>query len=393
MPALRFSLLCLVIVYSATLLAQTNTTPTFSVVANLGGSVGSQPLSVTLAEDGSGNVWGTTSSNGSLGFGTVFNSTTGGTITPVFNFQMATGDSPIGGVVFGLDGNLYGVTSSGGGFTDGVAYQLTPAGVYTVLHSFSGTNEGRNPITIILGQDGNFYGATASGGTDFAGGTIFKITPKGVLTTLYNFNSVQSSAPGPLVQASDGSFYGATNFGGGSTACSNGCGTIFHLTSSGTLTTLHSFSGSDGSFPDGLTIGKDGNLYGATAEGGDLTRCGKFGCGTVFKMSPAGTFKTLHVFEGTDGALPGGALTQGLDGNFYGVLATGLRPNTSGAVYGITPKGSFKVLHFFASTDGNEPGGALLLHSDGKFYGTTQLGGANLGGVVYSLDLGFPYVK
>ena len=389
MRSLRFLLACLIVLCNATLLAQTNTTPTFSVVANLGGSLGSEPLLVTLAEDSSGNLWGTTSSNGSLGDGTVFSSTTGGTVTVVYNFQMATGYDPDAGVVLGLDGNFYGTTSSGGSFTDGVVYQLTPAGVYTVLHNFSGTNEGKNPINLILGQDGNFYGTTASGGTDPFGGTIFKITPSGVLTTLYNFNSAQSSEPGPLVQASDGSFYGATHYGGGSSTCSSGCGTVFHLTSSGTLTTLHNFSGNDGSFPEGLTIGKDGKLYGTTGEGGDLTRCGKFGCGTVFKMTPSGTFKTLHVFEGTDGALPGGALTQGPDGNFYGVVAGGLKPNIWGAVYGITPRGSFKVLHFFASTDGYEPEGTLLLHSDGKFYGTTQLGGTNLGGVIYSVDLGF----
>lgn len=107
-------------------------------------------------------------------------------------------------------------------------------------------------------------------------------------------------------------------------------------------------------------------------------------------MNTSGTlFKTLHIFEGTDGALPGGPLTQGPDGNFYGVVAGGLKSNIWGAVFGITPRGSLKVLHFFADTDGNEPGGALLLHSDGKFYGAAQLGGANLGGVVYSVDLGF----
>jgi len=382
--------LCIFAFCGATLLAQTTRTSVFSVVSNLGGNVGSEPLLVTLAEDSSGNLWGTTSSNGPQTFGTVFSLTTIGAITPVYNFQMATGYVPIGGMTLGLDGNFYGITSSGGKFTDGVVYQLTPAGVYTVLHNFSGTNEGKNPITLILGQDGNFYGATASGGTDPSGGTIFEITPNGVLTTLYNFNSAQSSEPGPLVAASDGTFYGAAQYGGGSTVCSNGCGTIFHLTSSGTLVTLHDFSGSDGSFPVGLTIGKDGNLYGTTGEGGDLTRCGKVGCGTIFKMTPSGTFKTLHVFKGTDGALPGGALTQGPDGNFYGVAAGGLKPNIFGAVYGITPKGSFKVLHFFASTDGNEPEGALLLHTDGKFYGTTQLGGTNVAGVVYSLDLGFP---
>jgi uncharacterized repeat protein (TIGR03803 family) len=111
-------------------------------------------------------------------------------------------------------------------------------------------------------------------------------------------------------------------------------------------------------------------------------------------MNTSGTlFKTLHVFEGTDGALPGGALTQGPDGNFYGVLSSGTKSTVAGEIFGITPRGSFKVLHIFADTDGAEPEGALLLHSDGKFYGTTQLGGTNSEGVVYSLDLGFASAK
>jgi len=360
----------------------------FSVISNLGGNIGSQPVNVSLVKDSLGNLWGTTSSGGTQSLGTIFSATTAGVVTPIYNFQMATGFAPSFGVVLGTDGNFYGATVDGGTGSLGVLYQVTPSGTYTPIHFFNGS-DGQNPNSLILGQDGNFYGTTALGGTDHLGGTAFKITASGTLTTLYNFSSAQSSNPGGIVQASDGSFYGYTVYGGGSSTCASGCGTVFHLTSSGTLTTIHSFSGNDGSSPSGLTIGTDGNFYGVSGSGGDLTKCHKIGCGTIFKMNAAGNFKTLHVFEANDGAIPFGPLTQGPDGNFYGVTAIGNAPNTWGEVFGITSKGTFKILHHFTNTDGNEPGGALLLHTDGKFYGTTLLGGSNGSGVIYSLDLGF----
>jgi uncharacterized repeat protein (TIGR03803 family) len=125
----------------------------------------------------------------------------------------------------------------------------SPAQTFTSLFSFNGTN-GQTPDYGYLtqGTDGRFYGTTAAGGSN-AGGTVFKITPQGALTTIYNFCSQSNCADGkePLsgvVLGTDGNFYGTTSAGGAS-----GDGTVFQITSSGALTTLHSFSGTDGESP------------------------------------------------------------------------------------------------------------------------------------------------
>ena len=119
-----------------------------------------------------------------------------------------------------------------------------------------------------------------------------------------------SQAYGPLVQAPNGDFYGVTYAGGPSNA-----GTIFKLTSAGTLTTLYEFTGgSDGGAPaTGLLLATDGDFYGTTYRGGVN------GDGTVFKISPAGVFTTLHSFTGSDGANPQTTLVQGRGDVFYGM--------------------------------------------------------------------------
>src|SRR5215472_12076832 len=184
----------------------------------------------------------------------------------------------------------------------------------TVLHSFEGT-DGANPAAaLIQAADGNFYGTTVAGGANnscsYFGvsgcGTIFEITPSGTLTTLYSFCS-QSGCPdgnfpaAALVEAADGNFYGTTPAGGANDSCTyfsrTGCGTIFEITPSGTLTTLYSFC-SQGSFPDcpdgaspnGLVLGSDGNLYGTAYLGGANDS------GTVFQITPSGTLTTLYSF-------------------------------------------------------------------------------------------------
>ena len=153
---------------------------------------------------------------------------------------------------------------------------MTPAGVLTTLYTFN-TTDGSNPFAgLLLGTDGNFYGTTYGGGAN-GKGTIFQVTPAGTLTTLHSFTGADGSEPwsGQLVQATDGNFYGTTFDGG-----AHGSGTIFEFTPGGVLTVLHSFSGPDGSNPQGgLVQGTDGNLYGATTGGG-----ASFG-GAVFSLS------------------------------------------------------------------------------------------------------------
>ena len=236
------------------------------------------------------------------------------------------------------DGNFYGTTAGGGGgncwIGCGTIFRITPGGTFTTLYTFSGS-DGSNPYAgLLLGTDGNLYGVTSSGGTQQGyGGTVFKITPSGALTTLYIFCSQNLPCSdgaypvGTLVQGADGNFYGTTEVGGDPECPIDevGCGTTFKITPTGTLTTLHVFNGNDGAdLLAGLALGYDGNFYGAAAQGGAFCNSlGQPGCGTVFRMTPAGTLTVLHNFNGSDGSYPAGALLVADDGNLSGTTAGG----------------------------------------------------------------------
>jgi uncharacterized repeat protein (TIGR03803 family) len=212
--------------------------------------------------------------------------------------------------------------------------------------------------------------------------------PAQTYTTLFNFNFTDGNVPtGGLVQATDGNFYGTT-IEGGLNPCvvhrthsypngtNTSCGTIFKITPSGVLTSLHSFDGTDGEYPEsGVIQGVDGNFYGTTQAGGTDTSCDYGlipGCGTIFKITPSGTFTSLHSFQLTDGAIPARKLVQGTDGNFYGATGAG-GANGDGTIFKITPSGTLTTLHSFDGTDGEGVSVGLVLGTDGNFYG---VGGA-----------------
>jgi uncharacterized repeat protein (TIGR03803 family) len=302
------------------------------------------------------------------------------TFTTLIAFDGDDGAAPDNPVVQGKDGNLYGTTERGG---YGTVFKATPRGTLTTLHSFCSKNncaDGDVPGGLVLAHDGNFYGTTASGGAYYIyGGTVFKITPKGKLTTLYSFcrqpGCVHGQSPsGVLIQATDGNFYGTTALGGGS------YGQIFKITPGGRLTTLHEFlTLSEGNGPNGLIQATDGNFYGTTSDGGVNCLGLDLGCGTVFKMTPSGALTKLHAFHGTDGAFPVGALVEASDGNFYGTTAAGGAGKSChgrcGTVFKITSKGVLTTLHSFDSTDGAVPNASLIQATDGNLYGTTAQGG------------------
>ncbi len=260
-----------------------------------------------------------------------------------------------------------------------VAASLASAqATFTNLIDFDGT-EGGNPLylSLVQGTDGQIYGTGGEGGTDY--GTAYKITSAGTFTQLYSFCSQAGCADGGLpyaglVMAANGNFYGTTAYDGGTSAPLDG--TTFEITPSGTYSVLHTFVGTDGSGPySNMVLGSDGNLYGTTVFGGNLSAngCSGLGCGTVFKVTlPAkGTpkFTSLYSFPGpagTDGASPVGCLFQGNNGNFYG---TTIGPGT---VFEITPCGKLTTLYSFTGgSDGGSPYGGVVQTADGTIYVTT----------------------
>jgi uncharacterized repeat protein (TIGR03803 family) len=269
-------------------------------------------------------------------------------------------------------------------------FKITSSGTLRTLHSFDFTDGAYPAGALVQGSDGNFYGTTGGGANTNCSsgcGTIFKITSSGTLTTLYSFNGTDGAFPtAGLVQGVDGNFYGTTDQGGASNNCFvsfPGCGTIFKITQSGTLNTLHSFSSTDGAFPAAALVqGTDGNFYGTTDSGGANN------LGTVFQITPSGTLDSLHSFDSTDGANPYGALVQGTDGSFYGTTSSG-GANAWGAIFKISTAGLLTVLHSFDGTDGGVPFAGLVQSTDGTFYGTTYQGGTNYVGTVFSLSVGF----
>lgn len=273
----------------------------------------------------------------------------------------------------GRDGNLYSTTTGGGANGDGTIFKINPSGVLTSLYSFSG-GDGSNPWGALgLGSDGNFY-STASGGGANGDGTVFKITPGGTLTVLHSFNYTDGATPfAGVLQGTDGKFYG-TSYGGGV----NADGTVFRIGSDGALTTIHSFNCTDGCNPiGGLAQGGDGKFYGTTFAAD----------GTVFKISSAGALTTIHSFSYFDGAGPTAGLVQGTDGRFYGTTDSGGMYGY-GTVFKVTASGTFTILHSFDCTDGCVPTARLVQATDGNLYGTTREGGTNSNGTVFKVSTG-----
>jgi len=299
-------------------------------------------------------------------------------------------------IIQGSDGNFYGTTSFGGINNVGSVFKVTPAGVFTTLVSFTGAN-GASPGGLMQGSDGNFYGTTEYGGNSYdpsfissGYGTVFKVTPAGALTTLVLFTGANGANPFGLVQGNDGNIYGMTRDGGNSYDPSteySGYGTVFKVTPTGALTILVLFTGANGINPGALMQGSDGNFYGTTAYGGNSfdPSLGHSGHGTVFRVTPTGALTTLVLFTGANGANPG-ALMQGSNGNFYGTTYSGGSSN-DGTVFMMTPAGVLTSLGSFTGSNGINPYAGLIQGSDGNFYGTTPNGGSSNDGTVFMMTL------
>lgn len=362
---------------------------TFTTLHSFDGIDGASPQGALLqATDGL--FYGTTRYGGTDGLGTVFKMSTSGALTSIASFNFPRGVLPTSPLIQGTDDSFYGTAGFGGGAHDGaIIFKITQSGLFSTLHTIANGPEPIPMAGLVRGTDGNFYGTTSYG--PHFGGNVFKISSSGDFRVLHAFHSGANDGSNPyaeLIQATDGNFYGTTAAGGQANE-----GTVFRITPGGRLTILHSFCA--GGFPcfDGgnvhsaLVQGSDGDLYG-TAAGATGYSCDPNvgeGCGTIYKISLAGDFTTLHVFSGADGQLPLAGMILGTDGNFYGVTDLGGSAKV-GTLFSITPSGSFTTLYNF--NYGGNPIAGLVQGTDGMFYGTTALFGLNSDGTAFSFSVG-----
>lgn len=378
-------LIIFLVVLSSAIHAQT-----YTLLYNLGTNAG-EPVNPEwmglFAQGRDGNLYTTAPAGGANLFGAVFQLTPSGAMKTLWSFaNKDDGAFPNSGLTLGTDGSLYGTTSVGGSIGYGTIFKITSAGVFTTLHAFNGNTEGDQPESPpIQGPDGNYYGTTSDGGNAVFG-TVYKMTPAGVVTVIYTFGGALRY-PEALVLGTDGNFYGTAGGGSGSPY-----GAVFKITPGGKLTILHNFVNDDGKSPLGALIqASDGNFYGTTRGGGPD------GLGVIYKMTPAGVLTVIHEFHETDGFGygPFSGVIQATDGKLYG---TTIGPS-HGVLYQIGLDGTYVIVHNFTGIDGQNPQVAPFQHTAGKQFGDTAAGGTgNMGcntcGVLYSLDMGLgPFVS
>jgi len=356
-----------------------------------------RPSTFMLAKDG--NYYGISQLGGTLGGGAFFKLTPNNVMTVLYSFEPPIAQNvsaqfpvPTDPLIQGSDGNFYAVTRTGGNTSGGAVIQLTAAGVQNVIFNFENnggaSTTGYSPIgALVQGSDGYFYGVTTQGGANNCG-TIYKVTTAGQVTVLYSFLAPAPRNPaepiGSLVFGTDGNLYGVTMIGGTYEG-----GTAFKISPNGTYTELYAFGG-PGSISlvlpqTGLTLGSDGNFYGVASKGGPISY------GGVFKITPSGTITELYGF-GTDNVndlnAPQQAMVLASDGNFYGVASMG-GTNDFGGVFKVTPSGNFSPVVSFSSNA--EKSGSLIIGSDGNLHGVAALAGASGFGVAYTVTLSGSY--
>ena len=330
------------------------------------------------------NFYGTTQYGGANNVGTVYRMRRSGAVSVLHSFANdgIDGKQAMSGLTLASDGLLYGTTQKGGTGGAGTVFRISASGSYNVVHHFSGTGgaAAQPAAGLIQASNGNFYGTSYQGGS--AGtGSIFRMTPAGVVTVLHSLVGLDGTLPtGGLVQASDGNFYGTTTAGG-----TLGVGTAFRMTPAGVYTVLHNFSpAATGANPwAGLVQASDGNLYGVTGTGGAQ------GAGTLFRLTLGGTLTRVFSFGPSIGGTPTGTLVQGSDGFLYGTTYVSQVPNNKGTVFRMSLGGEHTVLHRFASDGlgGANPWAGVSLGADGQLYGSTVNGGANDTGSLYRITL------
>jgi len=332
------------------------------------------------AQGRDGNLYGTARDGGTSNMGTVFMVTPSGVVTTVYDFSGTDGSYPTGGLSLGLDGNFYGTTSSGGANNLGTIFKITPAGVLTTLHTFAGT-DGATPLGgLTLGKNGSFYGTTCGFNPPWTG---YSITSSGAFKTLNTATPPCSFAPFAL--GNDANLYGTSQAGG-----ATGRGTVFRMTPAGAITVVYDFDYTHGAYLySPVVVGNDNSIYGTTSGGGSGQG------GVVFKLSAGGQITLLHQFDDlsqTDGATPFAGLVAASDNKLYGATSGGRNTGSVpwGNLFEVTRTGNYSLLYAFDNTHGALAEATPMQHTNGKIYGVAERGGVSDGGVLYSLDNGLP---
>jgi uncharacterized repeat protein (TIGR03803 family) len=380
---------------------------TVEVLHSFGEGDGEYPATEIVVDD-AGNLYGTTTSGGAFNAGTVFRLSPDGdgwTETILHHFTgFADGLNPYGGVAIDRSGNLYGTTVAGGtgGVCAedgcGVVFKLTRSGsayTYSTLYHFTGGDDGWGVGGQPAVDRGNIYGTTPNGGR-FGLGVVWQLSPDGAggygFRVLHHFSGGHDGATGGLgrilVGPAGNSLYGVATVGG-----DEGAGTVYMLRrrddGDWRFRTLHTFEDSPlAGFPyGGVTLDRDGNLYGTTYYGGAL------GEGTVYRLSrDDGVWResVLHDFAGGDaGGWPTTNLVFDARGNLYGTTAEGGAPGCRcGTIFRLTPDGTGGWTHEVVYSFPGAPDGANSYYSitpdrRGSFYGATVHGGADDDGTVF----------
>lgn len=360
-----------------------------------GGTDGSQP-EASLVIDKTGTLFGSTEYGGSTtrcnnyseGCGTLFKVTPNGQETVLHAFTGGNdGAWPLAALVAGAKNTLYGTAWVGGmtgcytNYGCGTVFELKADGTFALLYEFQGGNDGANPWSPLLrARNGSYFGATNLGGQQ-GSGTIFALKRHGKEHVIFALpGGVGGANPqGNLVADPSGNLYGVTQHGGdASCGLSSGCGVVFKLASKGKETVLHTFTYTDGAYPQGLVMGGNGTVFGAAGLGGNECEEDDLGCGSIFAIKPDGTFSLLYVFRGgSDGGVPSNVIIDS-NGILYGTAVVGGGSCNCGTVFSLTQQGTLTVLHTFAGgTDGSTPGYGVIEGRDGFLYGVTTYGGGS----------------
>jgi uncharacterized repeat protein (TIGR03803 family) len=374
---------------------------TFKILHRFTGADGSGPVA-GVALDDAGNLYGTTWYGGDLkcfkplGCGVLFKfDVTANKLTVLHRFGVIAGDGqhPDSPVAFDSAGNLYGATYNGGARGEGSVFKFSTTGTLSLLASFG--SSGFPPLGAIPDAAGNLYGSTIVGGGacgigSSGCGMIFKLDQTGTVTELFHFDDgADGGEPfANVIRDAAGNLYGTAHYGGVA-----GCGTVYELDAQGNFTVLKTFNGTDGKLPSTgiLTMDAAGNIYGAAGEGGNSNCAGGEGCGVIFKLtresSGGWNYKVIHSFAGLPASGPPGGLVLDSAGNVYGTSGGG----PGGELFRLSPQtdGSwdYQIIHRFGGSGGSGPNPNLVIDQSGNIYGMTQSCGADAGcsGVLYEI--------